>query len=130
MDTRQKSELAADASIRDAREITHKFCGYACAHLRHRHATRRSASVFRVRPKNSLPRIVLQKDDSTLGPVSALTLSFLQIRSRLRPPCRSANSSPCRASRGLTPPSRCALQRRSEERRVGKECRSRWSPYP
>ena len=22
-----------------------------------------------------------------------------------------------------------ALQRRSEERRVGKECRSRWSPY-
>src|SRR5256885_15567678 len=23
----------------------------------------------------------------------------------------------------------CALLRRSEERRVGKECRSRWSPY-
>ena len=34
---------------------------------------------------------------------------FLQIRSYPRHPCRSANSSPCRASRGLTPPSECAL---------------------
>jgi hypothetical protein len=34
---------------------------------------------------------------------------FLQIRSRPRHPCRSANSSPCRVSRGLTPPSKCAL---------------------
>ena len=34
---------------------------------------------------------------------------FLQIRSRPRHPCRSANSSPCRASRGLSPPSECAL---------------------
>src|SRR3712207_2652935 len=30
--------------------------------------------------------------------------------------------------RGLTVPS-SSLFRRSEERRVGKECRSRWSPY-
>ena len=34
---------------------------------------------------------------------------FLQIRSHPRHPCRSANSSPCRASRGLSPPSKCAL---------------------
>jgi hypothetical protein len=34
---------------------------------------------------------------------------FLQIRSRPRHPCRSANSSPCRVSRGLSPPSECAL---------------------
>ena len=34
---------------------------------------------------------------------------FLQIRSYPRHPCRSANSSPCRASRGLSPPSECAL---------------------
>ena len=34
---------------------------------------------------------------------------FLQIRSRPRHPCRSANSSPCRVSRGLSPQSRCAL---------------------
>ena len=26
-------------------------------------------------------------------------------------------------------PSWCRVERRSEERRVGKECRSRWSPY-
>jgi len=35
--------------------------------------------------------------------------SFLQIRSYPRHPCRSANSSPCRASSGLSPPSECAL---------------------
>ena len=35
--------------------------------------------------------------------------SFLRIRSRPRHPCRSANSSPCRVSRGLSPPSKCAL---------------------
>ncbi len=34
---------------------------------------------------------------------------FLQIRSHPRHPCLSANSSPCRASRGLSPPSKCAL---------------------
>jgi len=34
---------------------------------------------------------------------------FLQIRSHPRHPCRSANSSPCRASSGLAPPSLCAL---------------------
>src|ERR1700752_1632954 len=34
---------------------------------------------------------------------------FLQIRSRPRHPCRSANSTPCRVSRGLSPPSECAL---------------------
>ena len=34
---------------------------------------------------------------------------FLQISSRPEHPCRSANSSPCRASRGLPPPSKCAL---------------------
>ena len=34
---------------------------------------------------------------------------FLQIRSHPRHPCRSANSSPCRASGRLPPPSECAL---------------------
>src|SRR5258708_5952279 len=32
-------------------------------------------------------------------------------------------------SQKLTPPQRHDLLQRSEERRVGKECRSRWSPY-
>ena len=35
--------------------------------------------------------------------------SFLQIRSHPRHPCRSANSSPGRVSKGLPPPSECAL---------------------
>ena len=34
---------------------------------------------------------------------------FLQIPGRPKHPCRSANSSPCRASRGFSPPSKCAL---------------------
>ena len=34
---------------------------------------------------------------------------FLQICSRSRKPCRSADSAPCRASRELSPPSKCAL---------------------
>src|SRR5208337_822322 len=34
---------------------------------------------------------------------------FLQIPPHGGHPCRSANSSPCRACRGLSPPSRCAL---------------------
>ncbi len=78
----QKSECASDRSIREAREkITHKFCGYACGHLRHKHATRRSASVFCVRPKNSLPRIALREDDSALDPAGALA-SCSRIRER------------------------------------------------
>ena len=34
-------------------------------------------------------------------------------------------------AKGLSPfnPSSVAIEARSEERRVGKECRSRWSPY-
>src|SRR2546429_5753367 len=44
-------------------------------------------------------------------------------------PRKTKNSLPKEASRLW--PSRCfsASRERSEERRVGKECRSRWSPY-
>jgi hypothetical protein len=35
--------------------------------------------------------------------------SFLRIPPRGRHPCRSANTSPCRVCRGLSPPSECAL---------------------
>src|SRR5688572_33222018 len=34
------------------------------------------------------------------------------------------------ASAGARPPSTCVKPARSEERRVGKECRSRWRPNP
>src|SRR5690606_39370390 len=46
------------------------------------------------------------------------------------PTWRSHQDSPSR-SRAPTPPERPGHRssRRSEERRVGKECRSRWSPY-
>src|SRR2546430_15956759 len=33
------------------------------------------------------------------------------------------------AADGIPPEPEDALEKRSEERRVGKECRSRWSPY-
>ena len=52
----------------------------------------------------------------TLKPLSAscssgqrFAYSFLQIPPRDGHPCRSANTSPCRVCRGLTPPSECAL---------------------
>lgn len=43
---------------------------------------------------------------------------FLQISSRPEHPCRSANSSPRRASRGLSPPSKCALPGAPKKRRT------------
>ena len=43
---------------------------------------------------------------------------FLQIRSHPRHPCHSANSSPCRASRGLAPPSKCALPGAPKKNRI------------
>ena len=42
-------------------------------------------------------------------PNQRFAFGFLQISSRPRHPGRSANSSPCRASRRLPPPSECAL---------------------
>jgi hypothetical protein len=52
----------------------------------------------------------------TVKPLSAscssgqrFAYSFLQIPPRDGHPCRSANTSPCRVCRGLTPPSECAL---------------------
>src|ERR1700690_418930 len=60
----QRPQSAARRADRRACEITHKICGYRCAHLRRRHASRRCASVFPIRPNNSLARTVLQEDDS------------------------------------------------------------------
>src|SRR5579862_4740989 len=45
---------------------------------------------------------------------------FLQIRSRPRHPCRSANTSPCRVCRGLSPPSKRALPGTTKKRRPGR----------
>ena len=51
---------------------------------------------------------------------SALPSCFLQTRSRPRKPLPSANSSPCRASRGLSPPSECALPGAPKKRQRAK----------
>src|SRR5256886_5247211 len=64
--------------------------------------------------------------------------SFPRIELRLPTATLRAFSSPCRGTRRPRPRSATPLahrstpnssSRRSEERRVGKECRSRWSPY-
>src|SRR5207249_9251414 len=49
-----------------------------------------------------------------------------------RPPGRTRTRSPTRTSSiptSISPSPRTTSAVRSEERRVGKECRSRWSPY-
>src|SRR5687768_18038543 len=48
---------------------------------------------------------------------------------RLPPTHAPSTSSSACARRRRLPESRGARRVRSEERRVGKECRSRWSPY-
>src|SRR3712207_8949488 len=47
-------------------------------------------------------------------------------RAAPRPGSRTRREAPRPPERGLRP---AGLPERSEERRVGKECRSRWSPY-
>src|SRR5437899_11651324 len=42
---------------------------------------------------------------------------------------RSRSGNPWRSTCQVFPPSVLLETRRSEERRVGKECRSRWAPY-
>src|SRR3989475_5291176 len=46
-----------------------------------------------------------------------------------RPIHRAAPTSPACNTGDAGPRELIAIRRRSEERRVGKECRSRWSPY-
>jgi len=52
-----------------------------------------------------LPRLV----SASCSSGQRFAFSFLQIPSRPGHPCRSANSSPCRVSKGLSPSSECAL---------------------
>ena len=50
--------------------------------------------------------------------------SDIQVDSRGRKSVVNACSEPCAIEKGMR-----LIGTRSEERRVGKECRSRWSPY-
>src|ERR1035441_504619 len=49
-------------------------------------------------------------------------------RDQIPPPVRGKDSAPRGHVRRIEPVS-SITEKRSEERRVGKECRSRWSPY-
>src|SRR2546430_7693546 len=69
----------------------------------------------------ALPIFLRAKPEERAGERRCVFLYELKTRS---------NSSRCPASFILATPSSPPLpRRRSEERRVGKECRSRWSPY-
>src|SRR2546427_9525518 len=57
-------------------------------------------------------------------PISPQVENLLRERARSRAPVRGDAGADARRA-----PRRGAPHARSEERRVGKECRSRWSPY-
>jgi len=78
----------------------------------HAYACRIYVTAFRA----SIGLCVYWPAHPTVPPLSAscsssqrFAYSFLQIPPRDRHPCCSANTSPCRVCRGLTPPSECAL---------------------
>src|SRR5215216_2616281 len=78
----------------------------------------------------------MRKVAAVAGPAASRTnasASAGRLRRRTRPTIgRSGAEVQLVRSRGGPrgdPPSPAASARRSEERRVGKECRSRWSPY-
>ena len=64
----------------------------------------KAASALQRRISNNLRRILLTEQEILLSTSSGTGLMEGAVRS-------------------------CTAKRRSEERRVGKECRSRWSPY-
>src|SRR3712207_6939304 len=59
----------------------------------------------------------------------ALPISGRPARRRSGAAARRARPGPAGPARASPPRTRSARHARSEERRVGKECRSRWSPY-
>src|SRR2546430_9170890 len=65
-----------------------------------------------------------RSDDMPIHPVASLCSSLAPAGS-----LSSLRSKTVMLSRPRKPPSKTLLPSRSEERRVGKECRSRWSPY-
>ena len=95
--------VALKQTVRSPRVLRTPLPAYAC---------RIYVAVFRA-------RIGLHRDwpaHPTAPPLSASCSSsqrfaygFLQIPPRGGHPCRSANTSPCRVCRGLSPPSECAL---------------------
>src|SRR2546427_8008104 len=79
------------------------------------HATDASDCIFFFQAEDGIR-------DLTVTGVQTCALPILQTRL----PIASASASSARARTCSTT---CFAWKRSEERRVGKECRSRWSPY-
>src|SRR2546425_10417907 len=73
-------------------------------------------------PPPSRPSILLMGDTLGLGGTEG---QFVELASRLDRSRWTVHVTCLRAEGPL----RAKLEARSEERRVGKECRSRWSPY-
>src|ERR1700758_3088621 len=78
--------------------------------------SRLSLSDLRRSVRTSIGLCIYWPAHPTASPLSAgcsseqrFACSFLQIPPRDGHPCCSANTSPCRVCRGLTPPSECAL---------------------
>src|SRR3712207_2856406 len=97
---------------------------------------RQPSGVTRLTASNALATVSTRGSGGTVKTwptTTRLLTSFAPLcssprpRSRLRAPAsRRPGPTPSAASSRRTP---TTPRRRSEERRVGKECRSRWSPY-
>src|SRR5882672_9535471 len=100
---------------------------------------RTSGSKTRVRGKNGAVRgngvvnkyCVLRKNDDALDSNDALDSAVTRVEENSRAVGVTGEQLPpsadCRRPETSLPAP--PLRKRSEERRVGKECRSRWSPY-
>src|SRR3712207_9178591 len=101
--------------------------------------------MIRRPPRSTLfPYTTLFRSARAGLPTIPLPRESAQATARTAPPARAATAVPASASTGVADllrgpvrparvlfsvPAAVYLQVRSEERRVGKECRSRWSPY-
>src|SRR5258708_7179914 len=71
--------------------------------------------------------VIPEEGADALGQIAKASMTFLQYELELRyPPDRTIKTM---GTLEVVRESMAHINRRSEERRVGKECRSRWSPY-
>src|SRR2546429_9972401 len=88
----------------------------------------------RIVPVNAAPRDFDPEGDLPEGFLAFLAPLHAAITLRQRALVARRENTLAEAHAGklpsYVPPSVATMSSRSEERRVGKECRSRWSPYP
>src|SRR2546425_3131752 len=111
-----------------------RFCTYHqrevpwCSFLHLRRGSPSGGSILITSAPNS------EKNFPAKGPAISCpsSITFKPFRGFVIAACarrKPAQESRCRRTPARRPPERHARSGRSEERRVGKECRSRWSPY-